>query len=80
MVNNRASNFIASFDKTAKNRRYCSDYSLAHTLPKGRRLRKSELKKGLSSNEKGVSCNLLFVGFDVLVTPCVGTNTIPEVR
>jgi hypothetical protein len=80
MVNAMASNFIVSFDKTAKNRRYCSTHSLAHTLPKGMSTETDKVEKGLSSNEKGISRNLLFVGFNVYVASSVGTNTISEVR
>ena len=49
-----SSNFIVSFEKTAKNRRYCSYHSLAHTLPKGERRKQTELKKGLAVMKKGL--------------------------
>jgi hypothetical protein len=56
------------------------NYSLAHTLPKGKANETVELKRGQSGNEKGVNRNLLFVGFDVYVAARIGANTISQVR
>ena len=54
MVNTLASNFIVSFEKTAKNRRYCWSHTLAHTLPKGERTKGKDLKRGQSEMKKGL--------------------------
>jgi nucleotidyltransferase/DNA polymerase involved in DNA repair len=79
MVNARREQFSLTVEKTAKNRRYSSNHSLAHTLPKGKRTKRL-LKRGQSGNEKGVNRNLLFVGFDVYVAARIGANTISQVR
>jgi hypothetical protein len=54
MVNSRLRKFSPFVDKTAKNRRYCSGQSLAHTLPKGQRLKQVGIEKGSVGMKKGL--------------------------
>jgi hypothetical protein len=80
MVNALPQQFSPSVEKTAKNRRYMRNQLLAHTLPKGKRPKEKELKRGQSANEKGVNSNLLFVGSNVHIAACISANTISQVR
>jgi hypothetical protein len=80
MVNALRQQFSLTVEKTAKTRGYMSHQLLAHTLPKGKRPKEKDLKKGSGGNEKGFNRSLLFVGFKFYVAACVSANTVSQVR
>ena len=54
MVNALRQQFSLTVEKTAKTRGYMSHQLLAHTLPKGKRPKEKELKRGQAEMKKGL--------------------------